>query len=200
MNNPNTQITKEQHEAMLAALPKDLIAKSNVELKDKMVTAMSSDRAAREPLPDKTVNALFIESDKVTLTNGKTLSIRPLVASDILIFKLTNSPFYKLTMGDLNNAEEAKSHFVEEQTMFNLIFQFTNEVKHVRKLAQAGKLEEASCEFADTIPPTDMLKLMTAIWRQVGAANDNRSSFEATAVNDSGSDDDKKKEVPVNQQ
>ena len=218
MNIPNEisaanqpKMTVDEHNNIIAQLNPDKILADN---KNKQIEAvmesMSNDRAAREPLPGPTNNAFINEPLFVETTIGN-VTIRPMVAFDINIFKLINSPFYKLLMGDISAANDQMPFFTSEEESYELIYQFTHPIKEVYQLFKKGSeqfRDRVFEEVAFIYSPKEAANLVEKIMLHVFNVNMARVGFDApepppqdtvsgTGESAGSAGGDKKKQTPV---
>jgi len=178
----NPTMTKEQNDALLAQIN---VAKVYEEMKPKtdaaIIESMANERAAREPLPGVTEFAFTNEPLTVKTSIGK-VTIRPMVSYDINIFKLINSPFYQIIMGDKEESKDGL--FADAEESYELIYQFTTPVKEVYKAYKKGKdtfrdivMEEVAFKYN----PADASLLVNEIMKHIFHVNLTRVQFDAPA-------------------
>ena len=168
--------------------------------KDKIQTAvmqsMSNERASREPIPSEAMNKLFNPEPLIVNTSIGSVTIRPMVAYDINVFKLINSPFYHIIMGDNEIASDAL--FATEEESYQMIYQFTHPIKDVYHLFKKGKeifKNTVLEEVAFTYNPQDAALLVESIIKHVFSVSEAKISFNAPEP-ELG---DKKKLIPPTQ-
>jgi hypothetical protein len=187
----NNSITLEQQNAMLAAINPNKILNDN---KEKMANAidesMANERASKEPIP-LTTEGIFTDNELMVNTSVGIIKVRKMKAIDISIFKLTDSPFYKVIMGDVGDKNSINSIFPEEETIFALIYQFTHSAKEVYQLVKKSK-EEYHNMVMETVgfiyEPSDIILLMSEIIKHIGLVNQGK-----VELSTSHDEDDKKK-------
>lgn len=195
------QITKEDHDKILKDLNPDKIIKdSEGKLTDAILESMSNDRASREPLPGAVNDAFDIDGNLMVKTSMGEVTIRKMKTIDITIFKLTDSPFYKLIMGDLKETKNAdddfKTMFPDEELIYLLIYQFTNPAKEIYKMVKRDKeayKENATLDIGDKFTPADTLLLVEAIMQHIGLVHSAKVEFQAIQPEGDVSIDSKKK-------
>ena len=182
----NTTITQEQHDNLLKQInPEKILAESKDKLENAVMEDMANTRAANEPIPS-IINEAFIDNDIIVKTSIGNVKIRKLKAIDITIFKMTDSPIYRLLMDDIKEGEGKdtfKTIFPEEEVLFSLIYQFTHDVKDIYKLIKKDKEayhDKAIEEVAFIYEPSDVLLLVNAILAHVGLVNKGRAQFTQT--------------------
>lgn len=189
-------MTKEQHDSYLSSMN---IAKIIEDNKEKLVNAqmesLANERASLEPLPD-IVNEVFdLDGNMLVKTSVGEIKIRKMVALDLTIFKLTDSPFYKLLMGDIEADKETGnlSLFPDEEMIYNLIYQFTNEVKAVYRLIKKDKVayhEQVVEEVGTLYSPMDLPLITNSIVEYLKQVMEARVGF---SEQEDSEDKDKKK-------
>lgn len=200
MSNDQPKMTHQQQSDLLKNLDVAKIIEVNKDkLQNLSMESAANARAEREPIPT-TVSEAFTGNDIVVKTSAGNVSIRKMLALDITIFKLTDSPFYKLIMGDLDeNKDEPikdsfKKMFPNEEVIFALIYQFTRPVKEIYRAVKKNKQE-----YHDMVMETiggeyennDILILMNAILQHIGVVNEAKIQFDAVEQISDG--EDKKK-------
>jgi len=190
-----SQINLEEQNKILASIDFNKIIDQNiVKIEKAQIESIASDRANKEPIPESTMET-FVDNDLIVATSIGNVKIRKLKALDITIFKLTDSPFYKLYMGDVTEdgteKEVFSKIFPDEEVLFQVVYQFTNDIKEVYKLAKQGK-EKYYATAIESVgfiyEPADVLLLVNSILNHIGLVNKARVSFEEPV-------DDKKKVI-----
>jgi hypothetical protein len=195
MNEP--QITELQQQAIINQInPDKVIADNQQKIQDVKLEGMANDRAEKEPIPSIVSEAFTDDEITVNTSVGK-VKIRKLKALDITIFKLTDSPFYKLMMGDLetksttSDAEMFKLIFPSEELLYQIVYQFTHPIKEVYKRLKNDKAayyEHVLEEVGMTYEPADLIILVNEVMNHVGIVNKGRIDVVAP------DGDDKKKQ------
>ena len=199
MNNPNNPtMTVDEHNKLLLSLnPNKILSENKEKIEAVALQNISNERASREPIP--TVMNSFVPDENlvVNISFGE-VSIRKMKALDITIFKLTDSPFYKLMMGDISTENgDVKSIFPDEEMIFSLIYQFTNDVMKVYKLVKKDKeqyrdivLSEVGAKYTTQ----DLTVMVQEVMTHIAEVNGARIKFVDSMPIESGSvDGDKKK-------
>ena len=195
---PPPQVTKEQYEALVKQFNSEkLIAENKDKIEDAREKQASYERAEREPLPANTIDA-FSNEPLAIKVGDKTINCRKMVAIDITIFKLMDSPFYKLMVGEMQTEDSGsnviKQLFPDEELLYDIVYQFTNPAKEVYKLAKKGKeaLRDTAIDYIVDYTPNELVSVAEAILRHVGFVNEARVQFEAP-----NPDDNKKKQPSI---
>jgi hypothetical protein len=174
-------------------------SKITAEAADKIESAkfesLSNERADREPLPGAYANA-FNKEPLVVKTSIGDVTIRNMVLYDINVFRLIDSPFYRIIMGDSALLVDNKnSLFSTEEEAIELIYQFTHPVKEVYKLFKQGKeafKDKVMEEVAFVYNPIDAALLVEKIMMHVFDVQMAKVGFEAPPETEDGSSDTKK--------
>ena len=184
----------EQNNIISKINPEKVIFDNQEKLENVKLESLAYDRAEKEPIPS-IVSEAFINNDIIVKTSVGDVKLRKLKALDITIFKLTDSPFYKLMMGDLAITEDTdmfKSIFPDEEVLYNIVYQFTNDIKSVYNLLKKDKNayhEHVMETIGMQYDPTDLILLVNAVLTHVGIVNKGRIDMVAPE-----SGDDKKKQ------
>lgn len=188
-------ISKVEHDRIIAAMnPDKIIAENKPKTEEAIMESLSNERASREPLPGP---AEFIfNNDPLTVkTSIGEVVIRPMKAYDINIFKLINSPFYRVIMNDIENGQS--SMFTTEEESYELIYQFTHPCKDVYQLFKRGPevfRDVVIEEVAFVYNPQDAALLVEKIMSHIFQVNMARTNFDVAAQETSGGETlDKKK-------
>src|SRR5579872_521146 len=200
MNNISNPAIEQQKQDIQALIKNaGVIVEQN---KDKIETSLmesaANERAQREPIPS-TINYAFVEDGTtVKLESGKEVKIRSMKALDVNIFKIWDSPFHKLMMGD-ETEKSIKSLAINEEIMEIFIYQFTHDVKEIYKAAKKNKDEFMQNAIIDTgvnYNQAEMGDLMMAILEHITLVNQARMNFvtpDSAPEDPSLSEEDKKK-------
>jgi len=200
MNNISNPAIEQQKQDIQALIKNaGVIVEQN---KDKIETSLmesaANERAQREPIPS-TINYAFVEDGTtVKLKSGKEVKIRSMKALDVNIFKIWDSPFHKLMMGD-ETEKSIKSLAINEEIMEIFIYQFTHDVKEIYKAAKKNKDEFMQNAIIDTgvnYNQAEMGDLMMAILEHITLVNQARMNFvtpDSAPEDPSLSEEDKKK-------
>src|ERR1035437_544477 len=183
----------DEADTILKALDrKKIIAGSKDKMDSAIMESMSNERASREPLPGAYVNA-FNKEPLVVKTSIGEVTIRNMVLYDINVFRLIDSPFYKIIMGD--SVDNKNALFSTEEEAIELIYQFTHPVKEVYQLFKQGKevfKDKVMEEVAFKYNPIDAAILVEKIMLHVFDVQMAKVGFEAPPETESV-DDTKKK-------
>lgn len=203
MNNITTNntspvtLTQEEHTKLLSQInPQKILDDSKDKIQNQLYENAAFERAAREPLPSVTNDAFngdFIYAD----INNKQIKIRKMYALDITIFKLIDSPFYKLIMGDVTDDGDKetvyKRLFNNEEVIFQIVYQFTNDVKEVYRQAKKDKqafydivIEDVGTKYT----PSELVSISSEVLKHIGLVNKAKVEFDASV-----NEDDKKKQL-----
>ncbi len=159
-------------------------------LEDARLTNIVNDRAEREPLPFIVEQAM--EGDYLVV--NKNIKIRKMKAIDLTIFKLIESPFYKLIMGDVNGDDQnaMKTLFPNEELLFQVVHQFTHPAADVYKAVKAGiesYKELVIIEVGEKYTPAELVEIVQVVLEHIGMVDRARVGFEGPTS------DDKKKQL-----
>ena len=193
---PKPIMTKAQADKIIAeANPQKLYKDKEAEILETKFQNLANDRATREPLPGPTSEAFTEDEIVVNTPSGGTVSIRKMKAIDITIFKLIDSPFYKLIMNDIQpdpkDTNPMKALFPDEELLYQVVYQFTHPAKDVYKLIKQGKNKFDEVVIEDigvTYSPADLLVVVEAVLGHIGMVNSAKVALEAPPT-----EDDKKK-------
>lgn len=196
---PNATMSVEEANKIKASINVEQLYKDNAErIVEEQLRNLSNTRAEREPLPGVTAEAL--DSDNLTVkTSIGIVEVRRMVAVDITIFKLSDSPFYSLIMGDIKDTDEQSSDkifktlFPDEELLYSVVYQFTHPAKFIYNLVKKDKDQYKDKVIEEMIDkeysPADLTLLVETILKHVGMVNAAKVDFEETKP-----DDDKKKQ------
>jgi hypothetical protein len=163
-----------------------------------VMESAANDRAAREPLPGAYANA-FNKEPLVVQTSLGPVTIRSMVLYDINVFKLIDSPFYRIMTGTNElNADNKTSLFTTEEESYELIFQFTHPIKEVYQLFKKGKevyRDTVMEKVAFVYNVTDAAMLVEKIMSHVFDVQMAKVNFESSPETDSSSDSGEKKRL-----
>lgn len=193
------KMTHQEHAKLIQDLNPDKFLANNKEKSvDALLEGMANDRAEREPMPDIANDAFDINKDLEVVTSNGKVKLRKMVISDITIFKLTESPFYQLMMGDLIvDGDSAFSKIISsEESMCELIYQFSHNVKDVlvRVKKDKGAYHDYAVEEIGFIYNLDdLIVLVTAIMNNIAKSNNARIKFDVKEPEDHTGDEAKKK-------
>jgi len=192
----NPQMTTVEADKILKSINvSQIISDKENDIKEAQIQNLSNERASREPIPNIIEDA-FNSDEMIIETSVGEVKIRKMVIADMTIFKLTDSPFYKLMMGDVtedgNNSNEVfKKLFPDEEYLSSLVYQFTNPVKDVYKLIKKSKSEyyDTVTEYVGFVyEPADILLIVNGIIKHIGMVNQAHVEFDTSI-----SSEDKKK-------
>ena len=188
---PTPEERKKIQDALEATKPK---------IEEAVMHSLSNERASREPLPS-VAETLFDNNPLTVKTSIGEVVIRPMVAYDINIFKLINSPFYRIMLGDKTNENDPNQLFADDEESYELIYQFTHSPKETYKLFKNGKevykdkvIEEVACVYN----PSDAALLVEQIMQHIFHVQLAKVNFDAPSQDNDGktettSEDGKKK-------
>jgi hypothetical protein len=191
------KMDKLEADKIMAALdPVKIISGSKDKIEEAQMASLANERAIREPLPGAYVNA-FNKELLIVKTSIGDVTIRNMVLYDINVFRLIDSPFYKIIMGDsVSTPDTNKSAlFSTEEEAIELIYQFTHPVKEVYQLFKQGReafKDKVMEEVAFKYNPIDAALLVEKIMMHVFDVQMAKVNFEAPLETESG-DDTKKK-------
>jgi len=195
--NEAPRMTKEQHDKIIAAMPVDKILKDALpKIETATEESLANERAAREPLPSVSEGIFALEPLDISTSKGK-MTIRPMVAYDINIFKMINSPFYQIMMGDLKDEKQMAQLFTTDEEMYSLVYQFTTPPKDIYYLVKEKGLQafkDKAMEIAFGYNPQDVTNMVSAIILHVFKINLARIQFQSPEPSEGG---DKKKLMSV---
>lgn len=174
--------------------PKKIIEGSKDKIVEAQMASLANERAAREPLPGAYVNA-FNKEPLVVKTSIGDITIRNMVLYDINVFRLIDSPFYKIIMGDSVSTPDTNKNalFSTEEEAIELIYQFTHPVKEVYQLFKQGReafKDTVMEEVAFKYNPIDAALLVEKIMLHVFDVQMAKVNFEASPEVESGVGDD----------
>jgi len=189
---PNHQpptITQQENDEFIKKINPDKVIETMMPIiEQSQMKSLANERASREPLPTIMNDAFDGENEIIVKTSAGNIAIRKMVALDVTIFKLTDSPFYKLMMGDIketpnNNDENSfRALFPDEELLFALVYQFTHDPIQIRRAIKKDKIayqDKVIEEVGGKYQPSDILTLVEAIINHVGMVNKGRVEFDA---------------------
>ena len=161
---------------------------------------MANERAQREPLPAATQYALNgddeIELEMLNIETKVTeiVKVRKMRAIDITIFKLIKSPLYSLLMGDVNDVELSNKLKLDEESMYDLVYQFITPPREVYKLAKKDMdaYHNAAIELGMKYSVNDVVKVIDAVINYIGLVNSAKAQFDTAPETDENADLKKK--------
>ena len=176
--------------------PDKIIRDSTPQIENAQLESMANDRAAKEPLPGAYADAFNTEPLTVKTSIGDVV-IRPMVAYDINIFKLINSPFYQIMLGDKIDKNITNQLFTSEEESYEMIYQFTHTPKECYQLFKKGKeayKDKVMEEVSFVYNPAEAAMLIETIMSHIFKVNMARVDFTTPEPDESGGD--KKKLTP----
>ena len=179
-------------EILKALDPAKIIAGSAEKIESAKMESLSNERAAREPLPGPAAD-IFNNTPLIVKTSIGDVTIRPMVAYDINIFKLINSPFYQIMMGDTPDKAIVNQLFTTEEESYEMIFQFTHSPKICYELFKKGKdayKDKVMEEISFVYNPADAALLVEKIMEHIFKVNLAKIDFVAPEP-----EEDKKKQM-----
>jgi len=175
------KITVQQANAILKELnPEKVLQESRPKIEDALLESAANERAAKEPLPS-IVEEAFSNEPLVVKTSLGDVTIRPMVAYDINIFKAINSPFYQIMMGDKTNVTSTDQLFENEEESYEVVYQFTHPPKEVYQLFKQGKnafKDKVMEEVAFRYTLMDSVTLLSKIMEHIFHVNLARVQFD----------------------
>lgn len=199
---PPARMTAAEQAKLIAELNPDKILADNKEkTKDAIMESMSNERASKEPLPGPTQDFFMTERLAVKTSIGNVI-IRPLVVFDITIFKMIDSPLYKILMGDITPDANNNTLFAGEEESYELIYQFTHSPKQCYDLIKKGKdsfKDKVLEEVAFIYTPQDAASLIEIIMSHIFKVQLAKIQFDSVQTEDAnniGGNNDKKKLIP----
>lgn len=150
---------------------------------DAQMRSDANERAVREPIP-AVVDDVFDNTPLTVKTSRGEVVIRPMVAYDINIFKLINSPFYRIMVETITDENRKARLFAEDEEWYELVYQFTHPAHEVYKLFKRGPevykdtvMESIACAYS----PADVVLLRDSVMLHIFKVNMTRVAFEASA-------------------
>jgi hypothetical protein len=184
-------------EILKALDPSKIISGSQAKIEEAKMASMANERASREPLPGPASKIFNTESLTVKTSIGE-VTIRPMVSYDINIFKLINSPFYSILMGDTIKTE-ANQLFTTEEESYEMIWQFTHSCKEAYNLFKKGKeayRDKVMEDISFVYNPADAVMLVEKIMQHIFNVNMARVDFTVPETNNDQNADIKKNIIP----
>lgn len=190
---PTPTITQKEYDNMIRSINvQKVINDSGTKIVEVQMKEAAEARAEKEPLPGA-YGDFFNNTDlKVTLSFGE-VTIRPMVAYDVNVFKLINSPFYRLMMGDEVSSGDQNSLFAGEEEAYELIYQFTHDPKEIYRLFKKGKdifHDQVMEDIAFKYNPSDAAIMVKEIMNHIFKVNMAKVQFDVSQPEES----DKKKQ------
>ena len=137
-------------------------------LEEAIVQQAATSRGVADPLPGPMLDAVVNQELEVVTSKGKVV-FRPVVVYDFTIFKKINSPHYR-TMLEKDNAEELKTMNIEDEELYEMIYQFTHTCKEIRNELKKGRehfREIATEEIGDKYDINDLNILLQGVATQI---------------------------------
>lgn len=180
--------------------PIELTGEMLEKVKEETLKRMANERAQREPLPAATQYALNgddeIELEMLNIETKVTeiVKVRKMRAIDITIFKLIKSPLYSLLMGDVNDVELSNKLKLDEESMYDLVYQFITPPREVYKLAKKDMdaYHNAAIELGMKYSVNDVVKVIEAVINYIGLVNSAKAQFDTAPETDDNADLKKK--------
>lgn len=181
------KIDKREAERILSKINvSEVIKGATPQIEEAQLASMANERAAREPLPGAYGDVFDTQPIQVHTSVGD-VTIRPMVAYDINIFKLINSPFYQIMMGDKVQRSVDNQLFATEEESYEMIFQFTHSPKVCYELFKKGKdayRDKVMEEVSFVYNPAEAAMLVEKIMEHIFKVNMAKVSFEAPETPD----------------
>lgn len=203
ITNTPPPLTKEQYDRIKNSPPVPIPTETMAKLQAVGIANIANERASREPFPDSTSEVFDpvnpeIEVFNIDKNTNEIIKVRGIVPADLRTFKLTNSPLYKLIVGELQREEDAISQFtVDQDTLYDLCYQFMIPSREAAKLAKRGAeaFHEVSFELAHKYSSEDLMKICLTVMNFIGKVNNAKAQFSAAPeINEKGEIiEDKKK-------
>jgi hypothetical protein len=148
-------------ETVLKSLPQDKIEAAIVE-------NAATLRVTNDPLPGPMLDAVANQELEVITSKGK-IVFRPIVIYDFTLFKKLNSPHYR-TMLEANSGVKIEEMNIEDEELYEMIYQFTHSCKEIRTLLKKGRenfRELATEEVGDKYNVQDLGVLLQGVATQI---------------------------------
>jgi len=164
-NIPNTNLASGEKIVPIDTLLKSI---SPEKLEDVVVTNAAASRVVNDPLPGPMMDAIVNQELEVMTSKGKVV-FRPVVIYDFTIFKKLNSPHYR-TMLEANSGEKIENMAIEDEELYEMIYQFTHTCKEIRAALRKGRdyfRELANEEIGDKYNVDDLGNLLKGVAEQI---------------------------------
>jgi len=148
-------------ETVLKSLPPEKLEASVVE-------SAATQRVVSDPLPGPMLDAVANQELDVMTSKGK-VTFRPVVIYDFTIFKKLNSPHYR-TMLEANSGVKMEEMNIEDEELYEMIYQFTHSCKEIRAVLKKGRehyRELTTEEVGDKYNIQDLGVLLTGVATQI---------------------------------
>jgi predicted DNA-binding protein (UPF0278 family) len=149
-------------ERVLTAVPQE-------KLVDSIVGTVATNRVVSDPLPGPMLNAVANQELEIITSRGKVI-LRPVVIYDFTIFKKINSPHYRTMLEAANKDIEETDLKIEDEELYEMIFQFTHSCKEIRAILKKGReyfREVATESIADRYSMPDLEILLNGLAKQI---------------------------------
>ncbi len=143
-----------------------ILGKEKIE--DIVVTSAASKRVVSDPLPGPMLDAVANQECEVKTSKGLVI-LRPVVMYDFTIFKKINSPHYR-TMIEAENEREIELLDIQDEELYEMIYQFTHSCKETRILLKQSRdifREAAIEEIAEKYEMGDLKSLLEGVAIQI---------------------------------
>jgi hypothetical protein len=137
---------------------------------DQVLEVAAISRARNDPLPGPAFDAVSDDGSRIKISTGEIVLVRPAVAYDFVIFKKLNSPIHQMILEASSKEKDNIAFDFNEESMYELIFQFTRSCKDVRLVLKKGKeyfTEEAMSQIADKFNLDDVRLVVENIIKNI---------------------------------
>lgn len=137
-------------------------------LEEAVVSTAATSRVVADPLPGPMLDAVANTELEVMTSKGK-VTFRPVVVYDFTIFKKLNSPHYRTMLERENNAELSAMN-IDDEELYEMIYQFTHSCKEIRQVLKQGReqfRELATEEIGDKYDISDLNILLQGVATQI---------------------------------
>lgn len=164
-------------------------------LEEHVISQQAISRVVSDPLPGPMLDAVANQELEVMTSQGKVI-LRPVVIYDFTIFKKLNSPHYRTMIEHANKQISAEEINVEDEELYEMIYQFTHTCKEIRQELKKGReqfREIATEEVADKYSMIDLGVLLNGIAQQINKGFATMTPYGTSEKDESGDDVVKKK-------
>ena len=138
-------------------------------LEEAIVSAAATSRVVSDPLPGPMLDAVANQELEIKTSRGVVV-LRPVVVYDFTLFKKLNSPHYRTMLEQANSEFKTDELNVEDEELYEMIYQFTHTCKEVRTELKKGReqfREVATAAIADYFNMDDLQVLLEGVATQI---------------------------------
>ena len=159
-----TQIKNNATDIPTAEQAKVIIAEAQVKQELLNLQSYANELANKEPLPSVATKIINPKPIPVTVSTGETLSIRPCLNNDFIIFEKTKNIMHEIVRGNATYDDLMKNY----KDSMAIVYQYLHPIREVDKLTDdMVAFQEKYMELGYIYNTRDIIDLVTAIVIQV---------------------------------